>query len=332
MELPTGKTILSGIQPSGAVHLGNYLGAIKQWVALQDDNNVFYCIVDQHAIIADYEPKELPGRILDVAATFIAAGLDPEKCTLFVQSQVPAHTELAWLLSTVTPLGELERMTQFKDKSQGAAAKKVSLGLFSYPVLQTADIILYRANTVPVGEDQVQHIELARDIVRRFNNQFGETFVAPEAFVNKNAARIMSLTDPTSKMSKSDQQPKSYVALTDEPEAIRKKIMSAVTETEPVFSFTESGPAVQNLLRIYEALSGESRDAIESTFNGADYKTFKEALAELVVTTLTPLQERYRDVRADEAKLQDILAAGRDHAATVANQTLAEAREKMGLR
>ena len=330
MEVPSGKTILSGIQPSGAVHLGNYLGAIKQWVALQDDNNVFYCIVDQHAIIADYEPQALPSRILDVAATFVAAGLDPNKSTLFVQSHVPAHTELAWLLSTVTPVGELERMTQFKDKSEGKAAKSSSLGLFSYPVLQTADIILYHANTVPVGEDQVQHIELARDIVRRFNNQFGDTFVAPESFINKNAARIMSLTDPAAKMSKSD-QPKSYLALMDEPDVIRKKVMSAVTETEPVFSFIASGPAVQNLLCIYEALSEESRDAIENTFSDANYKTFKEALADLIIAKLAPLQEHYQEVRADEAQLKDILAAGRDQAAMVANQILVEAKEKMGL-
>jgi len=328
-DMPTNKTILSGIQPSGTPHIGNYLGAIKQWVALQEDNTVFFPIVDLHAITVPYEPAELPAQVLDVAAIFLAAGLDPAKSTIFVQSHVPAHTQLAWLLSTTTPLGELQRMTQFKEKSHAQQGAE-TLGLFAYPVLQAADILLYQADLVPVGEDQVQHIELTRDIAKRFNNKFGEVFTIPKVHLNKESARIMSLTDPAKKMSKSDNE-KSYLALTDQPEIIRKKIGSAVTETEPVFSFKESGPAVKNLLAIYQAFSEQEPATIEAKFSGQGYKEFKEALAELLIEKLKPLRERFTELRADEASLHSILSDGAEQAAIAANETLHRVKQNMGL-
>lgn len=330
MEELTGKRILSGIQPSGTLHLGNYLGALKQWVALQENNEAYYCIVDAHAITVPYEPKELSGRILDAAALYLAAGLDPEKSVIFVQSHVPAHTELAWYLGAITPYGDLTRMTQFKDKSKKQAAG-TSVGLFTYPVLMAADILLYQAEAVPVGEDQIQHIELTRDIAERFNKRFRETFTLPKAYLPENTARIMSLTDATKKMSKSD-EPKSFLALNDKPDVLRKKIMSAVTETEPTFSFKESGPAVKNLLHIYEALGEDSQADIEQDFAGKGYKEFKEALAERVVEVFTPLQEKYQEFRYNDDELRILLGRGQHKAQQVAAQTLARVKEAMGLR
>ncbi len=335
MEQPKGKKILSGIQPSGVLHIGNYLGALKQWVALQTDNECYYCIVDEHAITVPYEPQKLQDRILDAAAMYLAAGVDPEKSVMFVQSHVPAHTELAWLLSTITPYGELTRMTQFKDKAktlrqaQGEQAA-ISVGLFSYPVLMAADILLYHTDVVPVGEDQVQHLELARTIAERFNKRFGELFTVPQAYLPAKVARVMSLTDPTKKMSKSD-EPKSYIALSDDSETIRKKIMSAVTETEPVFSFTESGPAVKNLLAIYQAFSEKAPEEIEAGFSGKGYKEFKEALAEGIINHLTPLQEKYQAIRANDDELRILLGRGNHKAEQLATQTLTRAKEAMGL-
>lgn len=336
MKLPANKTILSGVQPSGTIHIGNYLGALKQWVELQENNTTYFCIVDEHAITVEYDPKTLPERVLDAAAIYIAAGIDPEKSIIFVQSHIPAHTELSWLLGTVTRLGELRRMTQFKEKTlrqaQGKKNQKTeaSLGLFAYPVLQAADILLYNANLVPVGEDQVQHVELTRDIAKRFNNTFGEVFIIPKAFVNKQTARIMSLTDPANKMSKSDNK-KSYIALTDSPDDIRKKIMSAVTETDSVFSFSKSGPAVQNLLGMYKVLGNKDEQEIESQFEGKGYKDFKEALAELIIETLTPIRERYKKLRQDDEELQVILGRGTQQAQSVANETLRKVKQAMGL-
>jgi tryptophanyl-tRNA synthetase len=327
--MATHKTVLSGIQPSGTLHLGNYLGAIKQWVELQKDNTCYYCIVDLHAITVPYEAKDLAERVLDTAAMYIAAGVDPDKSIIFVQSHIPAHTELAWLLATQTPFGELNRMTQFKDKAD-KQAENTTLGLFAYPTLMAADILLYQADLVPVGDDQKQHLELTRDIAERFNNKFGETFTIPAPHIPQRAARIMSLADPAKKMSKSDSA-KSYIALTDEPEIIRKKIMGAVTETEPDFSFEKSGPAIQNLLRIYQALSEEEPAAIEERFAGKGFKDFKEALAELVVTKLSPLQEKYRELRQNDDELRILLGRGKHHAEQVANSTLRAVKEKMGL-
>lgn len=328
MELPSGKTILSGIQPSGTLHIGNYLGALKQWVALQDNNTAYYCIVDEHAITVEYDPKTLQQRILNAAAMYLAAGLNPDKAIIFAQSHIPAHTELGWLLGTITQHGELTRMTQFKDKS--AKQHSVSLGLFAYPVLMAADILLYQADVVPVGDDQKQHVELTRNLAERFNNRFGETFKIPDYFASTFAARVMSLSDPTRKMSKSDGD-KTYIALTDEADLIRKKIMSATTETEPVFSFEHSGPAVKNLLNIYQAFGEEEPTAIENKFSGHGYKAFKESLADLLVEKLTPIREKYQELRQDEKHLRDTLEQGREKAAAVANQTLQTVKQKMGL-
>ncbi|PIT98479.1 MAG: tryptophan--tRNA ligase [Candidatus Andersenbacteria bacterium CG10_big_fil_rev_8_21_14_0_10_54_11] len=322
------KTIFSGIQPSGVLHIGNYLGALKQWVELQENNMAYFCIVDLHAITVPYDTELVPEHILNAAAAYLAAGVDPEKSTIFVQSRVPAHTELAWLLSTQTPFGDLVRMTQFKEKS-AQQKNGETLGLFAYPVLQAADILLYQADLVPVGKDQVQHIELTRDIAKRFNNRFGEVFTIPAARLHTQTARIMSLTDPKKKMSKSG-EPKSYIALTDTRDSIRQKIMGAVTETEPVFSFTESGPAVHNLLSIYQALSGEASAAIEKKFSGAGYKAFKETLADLIIATLEPIQQRYAAYRQPD-KLRKILASGAERVTVTANNTLESVKQAMGL-
>lgn len=328
MTTPTGKTILSGIQPSGTLHIGNYLGAIKQWIPLQENNTAYFCIVDEHAITVPYQADKLADYTLDTAAMYLAAGLDPAKSTIFIQSHVPAHTKLAWLLSTITPIGELSRMTQFKEKaSQQREAE--TLGLFAYPVLQAADILLYQTNLVPVGEDQIQHIELTRDIARRFNNKFGEVFTIPKVQVNKSTARIMSLTDPSKKMSKSDPE-KSYIALTDDPDTIKKKISGAVTETEPVFSFKDSGPAVKNLLTIYQAFSEKEAEEIEQEFAGQGYKEFKKALTDLIIEKLKPFQEAYQTHRQPD-KLRQVLAQGAEQAAVAANETLQRVKQNMGL-
>ena len=326
-QVPTNKTIFSGLQPSGTLHLGNYLGALKQWVALQDNNTAYYCIVDLHAITVPYERDTLPARILDAAALYLAVGLDPKASTLFVQSHVPAHTELTWLLTTQTAFGELGRMTQFKDKSE-KQKDDVTLGLFSYPVLMAADILLYQTHVVPVGEDQIQHIELARDIAKRFNNKFGDTFTIPKPFINKNTARIMSLTNPTTKMSKSDNT-KSYIALTDEPDAIRKKIMKAVTETEA--NIMNDTPSISNLLNIYVAASNEDKQTIVDRYKGKGFKEFKEDLAEEVIKMLQPIREKYQNIRSDEKELKNILATGAQTASTAATQTLSQVKQAMGL-
>ena len=325
------QTVFSGIQPSGILNIGNYLGAIQQWKTLQQENDTLFCIMDEHAITVPYDPKTLPDRVLDVAATYIAAGIDPEKSIVFVQSHVSAHTELAWLLSTIAPYGAMSRMTQFKEKSKKISSKDaISLALFSYPVLMAADILLYHTNIVPVGEDQKQHIELARDLAQKFNAQFGELFTVPEAHIPKAAARIMSLIDPKKKMSKSDPE-KSYIGLTDSPDDIRKKIASAVTETDAIFSFTKSGPAVKNLLSIYKAFSNAEEKEIEDEFAGKTYKEFKSALAESIIETLEPFQKKYSEIRSEDTELRIILGKGGHRAQGIANSTLHRAKERMGL-
>ena len=329
MEETKNKVIFSGIQPSGMLHIGNYLGALKQWVALQENNTCHFCIVDEHAITVPYEPKQLAENVLSAAALYLACGIDPDKSIMFIQSHVPAHTELGWLLSTITPFNEMKRMTQFKDKSK-KQADGTTLGLFAYPALMAADILLYNTNIVPVGEDQTQHIELTRDIAKKFNSRFGEIFTIPEALVNKTTARIMSLSDPTKKMSKSD-APKSFIALTDKPDEIRQKISTAVTDTEAIFSFTKSGPAVKNLLNIFAAFSDEDEAAIETKFAGKGYKEFKEALAELLITKLEPIRTKYEALRQDDTEIRLRLGRGMHQAQSIANRTLQEAKEKMGL-
>jgi len=330
MELPENKRIFSGIQPSGTLHIGNYLGALKQWVGLQAHNASHFCIVDLHAITVPYDTEKLGSFILDTVALYVACGIDPTKSVVFVQSQVPAHAELFWLLNTVTPFGDLTRMTQFKEKSE-RQRENTSAGLFNYPILMAGDILLYQTDLVPVGDDQKQHVELTREIARRFNNKYGPVFTEPQAFIPPNAARIMSLSDPTKKMSKSD-TPGSFIALTDAADIIRKKIKSAVTETEPVFSFAESGPAVKNLLSIYAAFSEKLPADIESEFSGKGYKEFKEALAEVIISAMIPLQNTISMLRADEKQLHQILSRGREQAHETASKTLADASEKMGLR
>lgn len=325
----SGKTILSGIQPSGTLHLGNYLGALKQWAALQDNNTAYYCIVDLHAITVPYEAEGFHDRILDAAAMYIACGIDPEKSTMFIQSHVQAHTELAWLLGTLTPFGELSRMTQFKDKAAKQQAG-TSLGLFAYPVLMAADILLYKPDFVPVGDDQTQHVELTRNIAEKFNKKFKETFSLPKAYVPETTARIMSLSDPSKKMSKSDDT-KTYIALADMPEVIQKKIMSATTDTDPVFSFENSGPAVKNLLAIYQAVTDKQSSEIESEFSGKGYKEFKETLAEAVIEHLRPIREKYEELRKDDTELRILLGRGAQKASHAANATLRKVKDAMGL-
>ena len=324
--------VLSGIQPTAdSFHLGNYLGAVKQWVALQDTHDAFYCVVDLHAITARHDPALLRRRTRIAAAQLIGAGLDPERCTLFVQSHVPEHTELQWVLSCITGFGEANRMTQFKDKSAKGGAEQSSVGLFTYPILQAADILLYEANQVPVGEDQRQHLELTRDLAQRFNHRFGETFILPEAYIPPAAARIADLQDPAIKMSKSASSPQGIVDVLDDPAQIRKKIARAVTDTgSEVRADEEAKPGVTNLLRIYSALTGEPVSALEEQYAGSQYGPFKKDLAEAVVAALTPIRERTEKALADEAQLDQILAYGAARAGRVARETMAVVRERVG--
>lgn len=330
MDLPQNKTIFSGIQPSGKLHIGNYLGALKQWVELQGHNTTYFCVVDLHAITVPYDPQKLQSHILDAVALYVACGIDPERSVIFVQSHVQAHAELFWLLNTVTPFGELSRMTQFKDKAE-KQRDSTSAGLFNYPILMAADILLYQADLVPVGDDQKQHLEFTRELARRFNSKFGDVFTEPKVMTPQHVARIMSLSDPTRKMSKSD-APASFIALTDAPDIIRKKIKSAVTETEPVFSFANSGPAVKNLLSLYAAFNEQTPAEIENLFAGKGYKEFKDALADVIIEKLTPIQNMYMMLRADEKKLHHIISHGHEKAKDVAQKTLQDVKEKMGLK
>ncbi len=326
------KRIFSGIRPSGDLHIGNYLGAIKQWVKLQDGHEVVFGIMDEHAITTPHEPEKLRQYALEAAMIYLAAGLDPKRVTFMVQSHVPAHAELAWILGTMTPLGELERMTQFKEKSRDIGAKQgVMAGLLNYPVLMAADILLYQTNLVPVGEDQVQHVELARSIAERFNNRYGKTFTVPEAMLQKESARIMSLDDPTKKMSKSGESDRGYILLTDPPDAIRNKIKAAVTDSGTEITYDpEQKPAVSNLLVIFSEFSGKPVRELEATYASQGYEPFKADLAEAVVEGLRPLQEKFADLKKDEKTVVAILRQGSQNAAAIANQTLAEVKEKIG--
>ncbi|HEY8486232.1 MAG TPA: tryptophan--tRNA ligase [Limnochordales bacterium] len=321
--------VFSGIQPSGNLHLGNLLGAIRNWVALQDQYPSYFCIVDYHAVTVPYDPREMPRRIRDALLLNVAAGLDPDRSVIFVQSQVPEHAELAWLFNCITPLGQLQRMTQFKDKAR-QHAQAVNAGLLNYPVLQAADILLYRADLVPVGEDQVQHIELTRDIARRFNYLFGETFPLPEAYVTR-GARIMSLDNPTRKMSKSE--PKGAIDLLDDPETVRAKVRAAVTDPGPAGS--EMSPGVRNLFTLLELTAPEAvvdhfrRAYQEGTIR---YVELKDALAQALVELLQPIQERYRELSARPELAWEIAACGAERARRVAREVIQEVRERMGLR
>lgn len=322
--------VLSGIQPSGNLHIGNYLGAIKQFVALQNSHEAFYCIVDEHAITVPQKPEELRENTIALATAYLAAGIDPKRSVIFVQSHVPAHTELGWILNTMTPLGELERMTQFKDKAKEQRGE-VFAGLFSYPTLMAADILLYHANVVPVGEDQTQHIELTRSLAKRFNNKYGETFTVPEFMLRKETSRVMALDDPTKKMSKSAASESSYVALLDPPDVIRKKIKSAVTDSgKEIIYDSKNKPGIANLLAIASAFSGKAISEFEKEFSGSTYAAFKDAVAEHVVAGLESFQRTYQSLEKNPAAVTDILRDGAERANAVANQTLQAVKEKMG--
>lgn len=320
------------MQPSASsLHLGNYLGALRQWVAMQETHNAYYVIVDLHAITVPQDPKELLENTRRTAAQYIAAGLDPQRATLFVQSHVPAHAQLAWVLNCITGFGEASRMTQFKDKSQKGGVEVSSVGLFTYPILQAADILLYRPKSVPVGEDQRQHLELTRDLAMRFNSRFGKTFEVPEAHILKETAKIFDLQDPTAKMSKSTQDPKGLINLMDEPAQITKKIKSAVTDTDGEIRFDrEAKPGVSNLLGIFSAVTGKSMQSIETEFAGKGYGDLKGAVADAVVALTEPMQARTKELLSDSAELDRLLALGADKASEIAEQTLADVYQKLG--
>ena len=330
------KRIFSGMQPSGEAHLGNYLGALRRWVAMQDDYDCIWCIVDQHAITAGGDPSETPGNVLDLAISFLAVGLDPEKAIIFVQSDVPEHTELAWLFNAVTPVGDLERMTQFKDKSQ--RFDSIPSGILNYPILQAADILLYKADGVPVGEDQKQHLELARDIAQKFNNDFcaedAPLFTLPDPIIPPEAARIMSLRDGSAKMSKSDPSDMSRINLTDDADAIMQKVKKAKTDPEPLPGTVEGlagRPEANNLVGIYAAMAGTTPADVLVQFEGKGFGQFKPALGELLVETLSPMAARYRELREDGEALDAILAKGALKARDLAAPTLAKTYQALGL-
>ena len=326
------KRIFSGIQPSGVIHLGNYLGAIKQWVSLQKEvDEAIFCIVDLHAITVPQDPDELRKNILSMAALYIAAGIDPEKSAIFVQSTRPEHSELAWILNCVTNIGELSRMTQFKDKSSKFSEQNIPVGLFDYPVLMAADILLYQTTHVPVGEDQKQHVELTRDIAQRFNKRFGETFTIPEAVIKETSARIMGLDDPSKKMSKSAGSIYNYIAITDDSDLIRQKIKRAVTDSGAEIKASKEKPAITNLLNIFSEVSGKTLSDLEKEFTGKSYGEFKERLAEGVIEYLTPIQDKYKKLMQDEQMLLSILQKGSDKVSQRAEKTMKDVKRKIGL-
>lgn len=324
--------VLSGIQPSGNLTIGNYLGALKQWVAVQHDYDSFYCVVDLHAITTPQAPQELRQKTRESAAIYIAAGIDPDISTIFVQSQIPAHAELAWMLTCLAPLGWLHRMTQFKDKSAKQAQESIGAGLLNYPTLMAADILLYHADLVPVGDDQRQHLEITRDLAQRFNHLYGDTFTIPEVMTPKAGARIMGLDNPTAKMSKSEDSENHAVFLLDSLPRIRRKIMRAVTDShrEIRFSSDPERAGVNNLLTIYQAITHETADEIEACFAGKGYGDLKKAVAEAVMATLEPLQARYHELMNEAGYLDAVLKMGRDKASAVAEATLKLAKERMG--
>lgn len=323
------KTIFSGIQPSGTLTLGNYIGALKQFVEVQNEYNCYFCIVDQHAITVPQDRLQLRKNIKSLAALYIAAGIDPEKATIFIQSEVPAHAQAGWMMQCISYIGELERMTQFKDKSAGKEA--VSAGLLTYPPLMVADILLYDTDIVPVGDDQKQHLELTRDLAERFNKKYNDIFKIPEVRIPKVGARVMSLQDPTRKMSKSDANSKGFISLLDEPKVIEKKIKSAVTDSEGIVKFDVTNkPGISNLLSMYSILGGLSIEEIEQKYEGKGYGDFKSDLADVVVNALKPLQDRYYEL-IDSAELDEILDQGAEKANRTANKMLRKMENAMGL-
>jgi len=324
--------ILSGMQPSSdSLHLGNYIGALSNWVGMQDEFDAFFCVVDLHAITVPQDPKELRERTRSTAAQYIAAGIDPAKSTLFIQSHVPAHAQLMWVLSTITGFGEASRMTQFKDKSSKQGTDAASVGLFTYPILMAADILAYQANVVPVGEDQRQHLELTRDLALRFNSRFGETFTVPEGYILKETAKIYDLQNPTAKMSKSAETEAGLLKILDDPAVTAKKVMRAVTDADGDIRFDrDAKPGVANLLTIYSVLAGRTVDDVVNEYAGRGYGDLKKGLAEVVTESFTPIRERTQELLADPAELDRMLAVAAERASEVADATLARVYERIG--
>ena len=322
--------VFSGIQPTGALHLGNYLGAIRNFVAMQESHDCIYCVVDLHAITARQAKAELKRNTIDVANMFLAAGVDPQRSIVIVQSHVSQHSELAWILNTVAYMGELSRMTQFKDKTRGGAEESIGVGIFDYPVLMAADILLYRADAVPVGEDQKQHVELTRDLAERFNHAFGKTFVVPQPIIRTEGARIMGLDDSARKMSKSAESAYNYIALSDSPDEIRRKIKRAVTDSGAEVRPGPDKPALSNLLTIFSLLAGEPVEALVERYEGRGYADFKADLGELVVESLAPFQRRMAELAADKGFTLDVLRDGAERAQAIAERTMAKVRDRMG--
>jgi tryptophanyl-tRNA synthetase len=321
--------VFSGIQPTGAKHIGNYIGGMRQYVATQESGDAFFCIVDLHSITVDYDPRDLHDRTLDLAALLIAVGLDPDRCTLFIQSHVTAHAEAAWLLSAVTGFGQLGRMTQFKEKGEGK--EFVSAGLFTYPVLMAGDILLYQTDVVPIGDDQRQHLELSRDIALRFNSRFGETFKVPEGVYPEVGARIMDLQEPTKKMSTTGGTPQGTVLVLDPPETIRRKFKTAVTDSGREVRYApDEKPGISNLIEILSVSTGRTIDEVEASYDGQGYGTLKGDVGEAVVELFTPIRERYEELRADEAELRRLLRVGADKARETSAPTLQLMYERMG--
>lgn len=324
------KVVFSGVQPSGNLHIGNYIGALKRWTEIQNNTEAIFCIVDLHAITVPQDPKGLKEKVKEVAALYMACGIDPQKSHIFVQSENPDHTYLAWILNCVTSFGQLNRMTQFKDKSD-KYQENTTAGLFDYPVLMAADILLYQTDEVPVGEDQKQHIELTRDIAEKFNRDFGQVFKLPTPLIKKEVARIMSLSDPTKKMGKSDQDPMSRINLLDSEEEVREKIKKAVTDSNTSISKDNGSEAISNLLTIYASFNNQTLDQAYTDLEGKSYGEFKNVLADLVVSKLSEIQKKYNEIRQNESSLRKILDEGRDFAISKSSQTLSQVKEKVGL-
>jgi len=320
------QRIFSGVQPSGNLHIGNYLGAIKNWVKLQNEYDSIFCVVDMHAITIPQDPEELRKKTIEIAKIYLASGIDPKKCSIFIQSHIPEHAELCWILNTISKISELERMTQFKDKAENKEG--IGMGLFDYPVLMAADIILYDTNVVPVGEDQVQHVELARTLARRFNQKFGETFVVPEPKLVKEGARIMGLDNPAKKMSKSAESEYNYIALTDDEEAIRRKIKKAVTDSGSEIVYSDDKPALQNLINIYSLFAEKDPQEITKMYAGKGYADFKADLAEEIIKGLKPIQQKMAELSDDE--VLQILKDGAEKVRPLAQKKMAEVKQKIG--
>lgn len=324
------KIIFSGAQPSGKMTLGNYLGAIQNWIKLQDEYNCFYSVVDLHAITVPQEAKDLRKNTMELLAQYLACGLNPDKNTIFIQSHVSAHTELMWILNTMTYMGELSRMTQFKDKSQKSESN-LNAGLFTYPVLMASDILLYQTDLVPVGADQKQHLELARDLANRFNTRYSPTFKIPQPYIPKEVGRVMSLQEPTKKMSKSDENENSFILLADDADTIRKKIKRSVTDSVGTINYSDEQPGIKNLLEIYSKLDNKNIDELVSMYEGKGYGIFKEDVAEVIVESLRPIREKYTDLLNNKDYLENIYAIGADKAERHARKTLRKVYKKVGL-